>query len=293
MAWISTIGPLHHGAPFTTQPGLPPGRRTPRIITGTTSSLPQQRRHEGGHALYDTVSETTSPIRCWMARIQEHPREPSRFYEDINGRSRGFCRLISPSAELFPGDDGWQNTEELYRASTGQSPPSSASTPTRSPTAAYHVRNEREKRSWPENCRKDLPESGTGSIRIFGATTCRRKNAFSRKPLVPAVSSAIIPTYALGSAYGARFWQRMIERWTWTLLERAIFANQRLKREHIGGTAASIPRRSCWTVAVGGIRSDFTSAIWRTMPRHLRLNGSTRATTRAAEKHCGNTQYAV
>ena len=74
--------------------------------------------HEGGHALYDTGSadELAYTVLDGGVSMSIHESQ-SRFYENIIGRSRAFCRLIFPElVRIFPEQMEGHDAEEFYRA---------------------------------------------------------------------------------------------------------------------------------------------------------------------------------
>ena len=170
--------------------------------------------HEGGHALYDTGSDDDLAWTVLDGGVSMGIHESqSRFYENILGRSRAFCRFIFPKVrQLFPTQTADASWEDFYRA-VNRVQPSLIRTEADEVTYSLHVmiRYELEKqlmagalsvhdlpaawnRLYKEYLGIDVPDDRRGVLQdshwSFGAI-------------------GYFPSYALGSAYGAQFYQRM------------------------------------------------------------------------------------
>ncbi len=165
--------------------------------------------HEGGHALYElgVADELQGTCLAGGSSMSIHESQ-SRFYENIIGRSRPFCRALLPIMKtLFPAQMAGVDAEMLYRAAC-LSEPSLIRTEADELTYSIHVmiRYELEKamiggdlstadipgewnRMYKEYLGVDVPDDRRGCLQdshwSFGAI-------------------GYFPSYALGSAYGVQ-----------------------------------------------------------------------------------------
>ena len=170
--------------------------------------------HEGGHALYElgVADELQGTCLAGGSSMSIHESQ-SRFYENIIGRSRPFCRALLPIMKtLFPAQMAGVDAEMLYRAAC-LSEPSLIRTEADELTYSIHVmiRYELEKamiggdlstadipgewnRMYKEYLGVDVPDDRRGCLQdshwSFGAI-------------------GYFPSYALGSAYGVQMLERM------------------------------------------------------------------------------------
>ncbi len=172
--------------------------------------------HEGGHALYDTGSadDLAYTVLDGGTSMSIHESQ-SRFYENIIGRSRGFCRLIFPKLqELFPEQMKGKTAEELYRA-VNKAEPSLIRTEADELTYSLHVmvRYELEKRVFAGELEvKDLPEEWNRLYKEYlGIDVPSDRQGVLQDSHWSGGLVGYFPSYALGSAYGAQFIAKMKE----------------------------------------------------------------------------------
>ena len=172
--------------------------------------------HEGGHALYETgvADDLAYTVLDGGVSMSIHESQ-SRFYENIIGRSRGFCRLIFPKLrELFPADMAGRTPEELYRA-VNRAEPSLIRTEADEVTYCLHimVRYELEKRVMAgELAVKDLPGEWNRLYKEYlGLDVPDDRSGVLQDSHWSGGSVGYFPSYALGSAYGAQFLAKMKE----------------------------------------------------------------------------------
>ncbi|MBQ9228047.1 MAG: carboxypeptidase M32 [Eubacterium sp.] len=172
--------------------------------------------HEGGHALYDTGSadDLAYTVLDGGTSMSIHESQ-SRFYENIIGRSRAYCRLVFPKLqELFPEELAGRTAEELYRA-VNKAAPSLIRTEADEVTYCLHVmiRYELEKRVFAgELAVKDLPTEWNRLYKAYlGVDVPDDKHGVLQDSHWSGGMIGYFPSYALGSAYGAQFLSKMKE----------------------------------------------------------------------------------
>ncbi len=172
--------------------------------------------HEGGHALYDTGSaeDLAYTVLDGGTSMSIHESQ-SRFYENIIGRSRSYCRLVFPKLqELFPQQMAGRTAEELYRA-VNKAEPSLIRTEADEVTYCLHVmvRYELEKRVMAGELEvKDLPAEWNRLYKEYlGVDVPDDKHGVLQDSHWSGGLIGYFPSYALGSAYGAQFLAKMKE----------------------------------------------------------------------------------
>lgn len=172
--------------------------------------------HEGGHALYDTGSadELAYTVLDGGVSMSIHESQ-SRFYENIVGRSRSFCKMIIPKlAELFPEHMADRDPEELYRA-VNKAEPSLIRTEADELTYSLHImiRYELEKRIIAGELEvKDLPAEWNRMYKEYlGIDVPDDKHGVLQDSHWSSGLIGYFPSYALGNAYGAQFLSKMKE----------------------------------------------------------------------------------
>ena len=172
--------------------------------------------HEGGHALYDTGSadELAYTVLDGGVSMSIHESQ-SRFYENIIGRSRAFCRLVFPElVRVFPEQMEGHDAEELYRA-VNKAQPSLIRTEADELTYSLHimVRYELEKRIMHNELEvKDLPEEWNRMYKEYlGIDVPDDKQGVLQDSHWASGLFGYFPSYALGNAYGAQFLAKMRE----------------------------------------------------------------------------------
>lgn len=172
--------------------------------------------HEGGHALYDTGSENNLAYTVLDGGTSMSIHESqSRFYENIIGRSRGFCEYIFPKLEeLFPDEMKGYTAEDLYKA-VNKVQPSLIRTEADEVTYSLHViiRYELEKRVMNgELAVKDLPKEWNRLYKEYlGIDVPDDKHGVLQDSHWSGGLVGYFPSYALGNAYGAQLLERMKE----------------------------------------------------------------------------------
>ena len=172
--------------------------------------------HEGGHALCDTGSaeDLAFTVLDGGAAMSIHESQ-SRFYENLIGRSRSYCRLIFPKLqELFPDEMAGRTAEELYLA-VNKAEPSLIRTEADEVTYCLHVmvRYELEKRVMDgELAVRDLPAEWNRLYKEYlGIDVPDDKHGVLQDSHWSGGMVGYFPSYALGSAYGAQFLSKMKE----------------------------------------------------------------------------------
>lgn len=172
--------------------------------------------HEGGHALYDTGSSDDLAYTVLDGGVSMGIHESqSRFYENIIGRSRAFCRYIFPElSRIFPDQMAGHDAEDLYRA-VNKAGPSLIRTEADELTYSLHimVRYELEKRIMHDELEvKDLPAEWNRLYKEYlGIDVPDDKHGVLQDSHWSAGLFGYFPSYALGSAYGAQFLAKMKE----------------------------------------------------------------------------------
>lgn len=172
--------------------------------------------HEGGHALYDTGSsgELAYTVLDGGVSMSIHESQ-SRFYENIIGRSRAFCRLIFPElVRLFPEQMEGHDAEEFYRA-VNKAQPSLIRTEADELTYSLHImiRYELEKRIMHDELEvKDLPAEWNRLYKEYlGIDVPDDRRGVLQDSHWASGLFGYFPSYALGNAYGAQFLAKMRE----------------------------------------------------------------------------------
>ena len=172
--------------------------------------------HEGGHALYDTGSDRDLAWTVLDGGVSMGIHESqSRFYENILGRSRAFCRFVFPKiAEIFPEQMKGYTAEDFYRA-VNRVQPSLIRTEADEVTYALHVmiRYELEKQLMDGSLKvHDLPAAWNRMyLEYLGVEVPNDRQGVLQDSHWSGGSIGYFPSYALGSAYGAQFLARMKE----------------------------------------------------------------------------------
>lgn len=171
--------------------------------------------HEGGHALYDTGSRSEYAYTAIDGGVSMGIHESqSRFYENILGRSRAFAEYAFPKlCELFPSVAGY-TAEDFYRA-INRVQPSLIRTEADEVTYCLHVmvRYELEKAVMAgELAVHDLPGEWNRLYKEYlGVDVPDDRRGVLQDSHWSGGNVGYFPSYALGSAYGAQFLQKMRE----------------------------------------------------------------------------------
>ena len=172
--------------------------------------------HEGGHALYDTGSDESLAYTVLDGGVSMSIHESqSRFYENLLGRSRGFCAyLFTVLRELFPAEMAGHDDEELYRA-LNRSQPSLIRTQADELTYSLHVmvRYELEKRVMADELTvAEIPAEWNRLYKEYlGVDVPDDRSGCLQDSHWSGGMIGYFPSYALGSAYGVQFLRRMEE----------------------------------------------------------------------------------
>ena len=172
--------------------------------------------HEGGHALYDTGSDRDLAYTVLDGGVSMGIHESqSRFYENLIGRSRAFCKLIFPRLQAyFPEQMNGHTAEELYRA-VNKAAPSLIRTEADELTYSLHVmiRYELEKRVFDGVLAvRDLPEAWNSLYRDYlGVEVPDDRHGVLQDSHWSGGAIGYFPSYALGNAYGAQLLSKMKE----------------------------------------------------------------------------------
>ncbi len=200
--------------PFTLEFNKDDVRISTHYHTDSVMSSFYSVMHEGGHALYELHTGDELRFTSLASGASSGIHESiSRFFENIIGRSKGFCDFILPKMnELFPGQFE-SVTEKAFYQAVNTARPSLIRTEADELTYCLHImlRYEMEKalinreisvddlpRIWNEKMKEylgvDVPNDTKGVLQdmhwgggMFG----------------------YFPTYALGNAYGAQMCERM------------------------------------------------------------------------------------
>ncbi len=170
--------------------------------------------HEGGHALYDSGSDDRFAYTVLDGGVSMGIHESqSRFYENILGRSRGFCRFVFPKLrELFPEQMAGYGWEDFYRA-VNRVQPSLIRTEADEVTYCLHVmiRYELEKAVMAGTLKvHDLPAAWNRMYReVLGIDVPDDRRGVLQDSHWSGGAIGYFPSYALGSAYGAQILARM------------------------------------------------------------------------------------
>ena len=207
-----SIGETEH--PFTLQFNRDDVRITTHYHADDPMSSFYSVMHEGGHALYELNTgedlRWTSLAQGASSSIHE---SVSRFFENIIGRSEGFCTFILPKLqELFPEQLKGVTAEQFYQA-VNIAQPSLIRTESDELTYCLHVmvRYEIEKDLINRNIRvADLPGVWNAKMKEYlGVDVPDDTHGVLQDSHWSGGSFGYFPTYALGNAYGAQMCERM------------------------------------------------------------------------------------
>ena len=207
-----TIGETEH--PFTLEFNKDDVRITTHYHRDDPMSSFYSVMHEGGHALYELHTgddlRWTSLASGASSGIHE---SISRFFENIIGRSYGFCSFILPKMkELFPEQMKDVTAEEFYKA-VNIAQPSLIRTEADELTYCLHVmvRYEIEKALiGGEISVADLPRVWNEKMKEYlGVDVPNDTKGVLQDSHWGSGSFGYFPTYALGNAYGAQMCARM------------------------------------------------------------------------------------
>ena len=200
--------------PFTTSMGSHLDERiTTHYLPEDFSSSMFSVIHEGGHALYDMGSSDSYAYTVLDGGVSMGIHESqSRFYENILGRSRGFCSFVYPKlCELFP-EFARYTPEDFYRA-VNRAEPSLIRTEADEVTYSLHVmvRYELEKRVMAgELTVHELPGEWNRLYKEYlGVDVPNDTCGILQDSHWSGGAIGYFPSYALGSAYGAHLLKKM------------------------------------------------------------------------------------
>lgn len=203
--------------PFTTSLGSHFDERiTTHFQSDNVASSLYSVVHEGGHALYDTGSEDSLAYTVLDGGVSMGIHESqSRFYENILGRSRAFIELIYPKlVELFPENFSDVSVEDVYKA-VNKVEPSLIRTEADEATYSLHimVRYELEKKLLHGELEvKGLPQEWNRMYKEYlGIDVPDDAHGVLQDTHWGSGLVGYFPSYALGSAYGAQFFNKMKE----------------------------------------------------------------------------------
>ena len=172
--------------------------------------------HEGGHALYDmnSADEFAYTVLDGGVSMGIHESQ-SRFYENLIGRSRAFCRFIFPAVQkCFPQQTAEYTAEDLYRA-VNLVTPSLIRTEADEVTYCLHVmiRYELERRVMSDELEvRDLPAEWNRLYKEYlGVDVPDDRHGVLQDSHWSGGGIGYFPSYALGSAYGAQLLAKMKE----------------------------------------------------------------------------------
>ena len=171
--------------------------------------------HEGGHALYElNVSDDFAYTVLDGGVSMGIHESQSRFYENYIGRSREFIGCIFPKlCEIFPQLCDY-TAEDVYKA-VNRVQPGLIRIDADELTYCLHimVRYELEKRIMAGELKvKDLPEEWNRMYKEYlGVDVPSNKKGVLQDSHWSGGNIGYFPSYALGSAYGAQFLEKMKE----------------------------------------------------------------------------------
>ena len=200
--------------PFTTSLGSHQDVRiTTHYYTENVSYSMFSVIHEGGHALYDSGSADDLAFTALDGGISMGIHESqSRFYENVLGRSREFCNYVLPVMKaLFPQMLDVRE-DEFFKAINAVEP-SLIRTEADEVTYSLHVliRYEIEKRVMAgELAVHDIPAEWNRLYKEYlGIDVPDDKHGCLQDSHWSGGLIGYFPSYAIGSAYGAQFLQKM------------------------------------------------------------------------------------
>ena len=170
--------------------------------------------HEGGHALYELHTGDDLRFTALASGASSSIHESiSRFFENIIGRSRGFCDFILPKMkELFPEQFKDVVPYEFYKA-VNIAQPSLIRTEADELTYCLHImlRYEIEKGLINREIEvKDLPQIWNAKMKEYlGIDVPNDSKGVLQDTHWSGGMFGYFPTYALGNAYGAQMCERM------------------------------------------------------------------------------------
>ncbi len=206
------IGETEH--PFTLNFNKDDVRITTHYYPNDVMSSFYSVMHEGGHALYELHTGDDLRFTSLASGASSSVHESiSRFFENIIGRSRGFCDYIFPKmCELFPEQFKGVTLEMFYRG-INRSQPSLIRIHADELTYSLHimVRYEIEKALINREITvQDLPRVWNEKMKEYlGIDVPDDTRGVLQDSHWGSGSFGYFPTYALGSAYGAQMAERM------------------------------------------------------------------------------------
>ena len=207
-----SIGETEH--PFTLEFNKDDVRITTHYHLDDPMSSFYSVMHEGGHALYELHTGDDLRWTCLASGASSSIHESiSRFFENIVGRSYGYCEFILPKMkELFPEQMANVTVEEFYKA-VNIARPSLIRTESDELTYCLHVmvRYEIEKALISREIKvADLPEIWNAKMKEYlGVDVPNDTKGVLQDSHWGSGSFGYFPTYALGNAYGAQMLERM------------------------------------------------------------------------------------
>lgn len=207
-----TIGETEH--PFTLEFSNKDVRITTNYKEYSVAESMYSVIHEGGHAKYELGIRDDLQYTCLAGGVSMGVHESqSRFYENIIGRSRPFIEAIFPKMqEFFPEQLKDVTAEQMYRA-VNRVEPSLIRTEADELTYCLHVmiRYEIEKQLIGGSLAvKDVPEVWNRLYREYlGIEVPDDQHGCLQDSHWSGGSFGYFPSYALGSAYGAKMLENM------------------------------------------------------------------------------------
>ena len=203
--------------PFTTTLGSHYDVRiTTNYYTENVSYSMYSVMHEGGHALYELGSDKDLAYTYLdgASSMSIHESQ-SRFYENLLGRSREFTDFIFPKMRrIFNSHMKRFTADDLYRA-VNLVTPSLIRTEADEVTYCLHimVRYDLEKQVMSGELQvKDLPDEWNKQYKLYlGIDVPDDRHGILQDSHWSGGLIGYFPSYALGSAYGAHFIQKMNE----------------------------------------------------------------------------------
>ena len=201
--------------PFTTSLGSHfDGRITTHYYRENVSYSMFSVVHEGGHALYNAGSDADLAYTALDGGVSMAVHESqSRFYENILGRSKEFAALILPKMkEIFPEKFKNVTADDLYKA-VNKVEPSLIRTEADEATYSLHVliRYELEKKLFHDEIEvRDLPAEWNRLYKEYlGVDVPDDTHGVLQDTHWSGGLIGYFPSYAIGSAYGAQFIEKM------------------------------------------------------------------------------------
>ena len=172
--------------------------------------------HEGGHALYELGADDCYNYSVLSGGVSMGIHESqSRFYENIIGRSAPFVHAVFPKMkELFPEQLADVDEEMFYRA-VNKAEPSLIRTEADELSYCLHVmvRYEIEKQLIGGTLKiADVPDEWNRLYREYlGVEVPNDRQGCLQDSHWSGGAIGYFPSYALGSAYGAQMYSKMLE----------------------------------------------------------------------------------